>query len=214
MYKFTFVILHYLTEYDTIDCVDSILNNVDYQDYKIIVVDNGSTNNSGETLLKRYRNNEKIVVIIVEENLGFARGHNIGYEYDDKREAINQWYQNGSPATSIRTEEDRIYLVTGNELDTKKEIDIGPITKDIWHTFVIHFIHSHYSDGLIELWHNGNKIITHMGGNMYDDVLPKWKIGLYKTAFEKGTSDVNRRIIFFDNIKVGNENAAYDEMIP
>ena len=53
-----------------------------------------------------------------------------------------------------------------------------------------------------------------MGGNMYDDVLPKWKIGLYKTAFEKGTSDVNRRIIFFDNIKVGNENAAYDEMIP
>ena len=48
----------------------------------------------------------------------------IGYEYDDKREAINQWYQNGSPATSIRTEEDRIYLATGNELDTKKEIDI------------------------------------------------------------------------------------------
>ena len=61
---------------------------------------------------------------------------------------------------------------------------------------------------------NGNKIITHKGGNMYDDVLPKWKIGLYKTAFEKETSDVDRRIIFFDNIRVGNEKATYNQMRP
>jgi hypothetical protein len=29
-----------------------------------------------------------------------------GYEFDDHREIINQWYQDGSPATSLRTEED------------------------------------------------------------------------------------------------------------
>jgi hypothetical protein len=137
-----------------------------------------------------------------------------GYEYDDKREAINQWYQDGSPATSLRTEEDRIILETGNEQDTRKEIDIGAITKDEWHTFVFHFIHSHGSDGLIEVWHNGNKTITRTGGNMYDDILPKWKIGLYKSSFKSGTSDVNKRIIFFDNIRVGNEKATFDEMKP
>jgi GT2 family glycosyltransferase len=81
MYKFTFVILHYQTVNDTIDCVDSILNNVDYQNYHIIVIDNGSTNNSGKILLKRYSHNKKIIIIINEENLGFARGHNIGFKY-------------------------------------------------------------------------------------------------------------------------------------
>ena len=81
MYKFTFVVLHYLTEKDTIECVDSIINNIDYENYNIVVVDNGSRNNSGEVLLKHYSYNKKIKIIINPENLGFAKGHNIGYEY-------------------------------------------------------------------------------------------------------------------------------------
>ena len=137
-----------------------------------------------------------------------------GYAYDSEREIINQWYQGGSPATTLRTDEDRILLETGNELDNRERIDIGPIIKDTWHTFVLHFIHSHGSDGLIEVWYNGDKIITHRGGNMYDDVLPKWKIGLYKSAFKHGTSDVDKRVIFYDHIKVGDENVTYADMIP
>lgn len=137
------------------------------------------------------------------------------YVYDDQREVINQWYQSGSPATSLRTEEDRIILETGNTSSTRKEIDLGPVTKETWHTFVFHFIHSYNSDGLIDVWHNGDKILSHSGGNMYDDVLPKWKIGLYKSAFKyPGKSDVKSRVIFFDNIRVGNENATYEEMAP
>lgn len=139
----------------------------------------------------------------------------VGYEYDDQREIINQWYQSGSPATTIRTEEDRILLETGSDPNTSlKQIDIGPIVKDKWHTFVLHFIHSFGSDGSIEVWYDGTKVITQKGGNMYDDVLPKWKIGLYKSAFKNGTSDVNKRIIFYDNIRVGNENATYEDMDP
>ncbi len=137
------------------------------------------------------------------------------YVYDDQREIINQWYQSGSPATSLRTEEDRIILETGNTSSTRKEINLGSVTKETWHTFTFHFIHSFNSDGLIEVWHNGNKILSHNGGNMYDDVLPKWKIGLYKSAFKyPGKSDVKSRVIYFDNIRVGNENATYEEMAP
>lgn len=135
-----------------------------------------------------------------------------GYEYDSEREVINQWYQDGSPATSLRTHKDRFILETGNEPDNRKQIDLGPIIKDTWHEFVLHFIHSYGSDGLIEVWHNGTQILTHTGGNMYDNVLPKWKIGLYKSAFKYGTSDVDRRIIYFDNIRVGNENATFADM--
>lgn len=138
----------------------------------------------------------------------------VGYEYDDEREVINQWFQDGSPATSLRTHRDRILLESGNTEDNREQYDIGAITKNRWHTFVMHFIHSYGSDGLIELWYDGVKKFTLRGGNMYDDILPKWKIGLYKSAFKYGTSDVNRRIIYFDNIKVGNENATYETMRP
>lgn len=137
-----------------------------------------------------------------------------GYEYDDEREIINQWYQNGSPATSLRTRRNRILLETGNTKENRRQFDIGSITKNTWHTFVFHFIHSYGSDGLIELWHNGTKKFTLRGGNMYDDILPKWKIGLYKSAFKYGISDVSRRVIYFDNIKVGNEESTYETMNP
>jgi hypothetical protein len=135
-----------------------------------------------------------------------------GYEYDKEREIINQWYQNGSPATSFRTQKDRFLLESGNTTSNRKQYDLGPITKDVWHQFVFHFIHSYNSDGLVEIWHNGVKVLTRTGGNMYNDVLPKWKIGLYKAAFKTTSSLVSKRIIYFDNVRVGNANATYEEM--
>lgn len=138
----------------------------------------------------------------------------VGYEYDDEREVINQWYQDGSPATSLRTEENKLILEASNSEDTRKEYVISSIVKDKWHTVVMHFIHSYGSDGLIEVWYDGTKKFTVKGGNMYDDILPKWKIGLYKSAFKYGTSDVDKRIIFFDNVKVGNNKSSYESMIP
>ena len=137
-----------------------------------------------------------------------------GYAKDSQREVINQWYQHGTPATSLRARHDRLFLETGSEKENRKQIDIGLIKKDIWHEIVFHFVHSHESDGLIEVWYDGERVITNNGGNMYADVLPKWKIGLYKASFKYGTSDVSKRILFFDNIKVGNELASYTDMMP
>ena len=138
----------------------------------------------------------------------------VGYEYDTEREVINQWYQSGTPATSLRTQKDRILLETGNTESSRVKIDLGAIPKDTWNTFVIHFIHSYGTDGLIELWLNGTKKISRTGGNMYNIRLPKWKIGLYKSAFKDNTSLVSKRIIYFDNIKVGNSTSTYETMIP
>jgi hypothetical protein len=138
----------------------------------------------------------------------------VGYEFDSEREVINQWYQKGSPATSLRTQKDRFLLESGNTLEEREKYDLGPITKDVWHQFVLHFIHSNNSDGLIEIWHNGEKVLTRHGGNMYKDIMPKWKLGLYKAAFKTENSIVYKRIIYFDNIRVGNSRATYDEMVP
>ena len=137
-----------------------------------------------------------------------------GFEEDNQREVLNQWYQNASPATSFRARHDRLLFESGAELDSRERIDMGPITKDTWHEVVFHFIHSHKDDGLAEVWYDGKKIITRHGGNMYDDVLPKWKIGLYKDSFKHGTSIVSRRVVYFDNIKVGSSENTYEDMIP
>lgn len=79
--KVAFVILHYLTEVDTVECIESILKNVEYNDYQVVVVDNGSQNGSGLKLKSRYKDFEKIQVILSKDNLGFAKGNNLGYTY-------------------------------------------------------------------------------------------------------------------------------------
>lgn len=79
MKRFAFVILHYYTIEDTKKCVESILekcNNV-----YIVIVDNASPNNTGKELEKLYKTNNKIKVILSKENLGFAKGNNIGFKY-------------------------------------------------------------------------------------------------------------------------------------
>ncbi len=80
----SFLILHYQTEDDTIECVDSILDNVEYDNYNIVIVDNGSPNNSGKQLDNKYKENVKIKVIISDKNLGFAKGNNLGFNYIKK----------------------------------------------------------------------------------------------------------------------------------
>jgi len=134
------------------------------------------------------------------------------YDYDNEPEVLNQWYQNGSPATSLRGLKDRVVLISGNTMDNRVTHDVGPIVKNGWTEYVFHFIHSFGPDGLIEVWLNGTKILTLHGGNMYDDVLPKWKIGLYKSAFKYGTSSVHKRVVYFDNVRVGDSTATFNDM--
>ncbi len=135
-----------------------------------------------------------------------------GFAPDVEQEVISQWYQSGSPATALRVKRDRFYLQTGNTMETREKIDLGPVAKDVWHEFVFHIRHSFSEDGIVEIWHNGSKVLTHEGGNMYDTILPKWKLGVYKASFKRGTSKVKQRIVYYDNIRVGGPEASLSDM--
>lgn len=84
MPKVVFVILHYLAIDDTVECVESILNNVNYSNYEIVIVDNASDNGSKEYFDSKFTLYKDIHIIYNEKNLGFAKGNNIGYEYAKK----------------------------------------------------------------------------------------------------------------------------------
>ena len=81
MKKFVFVILHYYVIEETIQCVNSIRDIINNKNYEIVIVDNGSKNNTGNELLKKYKKEKNIHVILSEKNLGFANGNNIGFKY-------------------------------------------------------------------------------------------------------------------------------------
>lgn len=73
-----FVILHYMLEDITRECVSSILGNVT-GDKHVVIVDNASPNGSGLSLMNFYEGRDDVTVLINEENGGFSKGNNAGY---------------------------------------------------------------------------------------------------------------------------------------
>ncbi len=78
--KIAVVVVNYLNYDDTIECVESILNQ-SYQNFQVVVVDNGSPNESYEVLRNKYQHNGKVVVLRNQRNLGLAKGNNTGIRY-------------------------------------------------------------------------------------------------------------------------------------
>lgn len=141
-----------------------------------------------------------------------------GFQADNDTEIISQWHQEGmgGPSVSLTVRNDRLILNVGNDPNvsgTKRDnIDFGPVPKNSWNEYVFHYIHSNGSDGLIEVWQNGKKILTRKGGNIYRGALPKWKIGLYKWTWSSKRTNVSKRIIYYDNVRMGNQNASFNDM--
>lgn len=77
--RFCYVILHYKTEDDTIACINSIFD-VD-KESSIVVVDNASNNGSIEQVEEVFGSDKRVHFIKNKENLGFAAGNNVGYQY-------------------------------------------------------------------------------------------------------------------------------------
>lgn len=84
--KVSIIILNWNGWRDTIECLNSLAK-IDYPNYEIIVVDNGSTDESVEKLKAQISNlkinNQESQIILIEnkENLGFSGGNNIGIKY-------------------------------------------------------------------------------------------------------------------------------------
>ncbi len=71
-----FVILHYRAIESTVKCVESLQALAG--DNRILVVDSASPDGSGAVLAEKYAGDESVQVLLSPENLGFARGNNLG----------------------------------------------------------------------------------------------------------------------------------------
>lgn len=138
------------------------------------------------------------------------------FKYDDEDDVITQWHQGGgeTSALCLRVLKDRLYIrILG------KWHDLGVWVKDKWRAYVMHVKHSAYSDGLIEMWIDGVKVVNYNGANMYrvdDDFdIPNMKFGIYKSTWNgSGTTSTSSRVLYYDDIKMGNQYATYADMVP
>ncbi len=73
-----YVVLHYYAYDSTINTIQSILEHD--KSAIVIVVDNGSGNGSGKCLAEKYENADNVRIVLLDDNLGFAKGNNVGYK--------------------------------------------------------------------------------------------------------------------------------------
>ena len=79
MTKICIIVPVYNTEEYLRRCIDSILSQT-YTDFELILIDDGSTDNSGE-ICDEYAVMDKRIVVIHQENRGQANARNVGLDY-------------------------------------------------------------------------------------------------------------------------------------
>lgn len=84
--NFSYIILHYFSAEDTIDCIKSITKLKGFLEGNnhIVVVDNASPNNSLDIIKATIGNQDYISYLQSHGNLGFAKGNNLGIKYAKK----------------------------------------------------------------------------------------------------------------------------------
>jgi len=194
--KVSIIILNWNGFDDTKECIESLLK-VGYENYSVIVVDNGSRGNDAEKLREFF--NGKITVLETGKNLGFAGGVNVGIRYALK---------NYNPDYILLLNNDTIVgknflRILVKALETKEEYGIaGPkiyyydAPQKIWYaggrltTYLIHF---HIGEGKYDAEKYNKPYITDFvtGACMLIKRKVIEKIGLLDTVYFLGWEDID-----------------------
>jgi len=82
--ELVFIILNYLNYELTIRSVRSILDNIVYDNYLILVVDNNSPNESYKVLSEAFSEENRVILIKNNKNNGYSGGNNFGLKFIEK----------------------------------------------------------------------------------------------------------------------------------
>lgn len=75
--KIFVIILNWNGKKDTLACLESV-QHIDYPNYEIIIVDNGSVDDSVSVIKEKF---PQLLLLETGQNLGFTGGNNVGIEY-------------------------------------------------------------------------------------------------------------------------------------
>lgn len=138
------------------------------------------------------------------------------YATDPAPELVTQWHTDaGSPPLALWTQNGQWRIVL---FGTQQTI-LGNYEKNKWVDWVYHVKWSPGSDGLVEVWKNGMKVMTRTGANIYANSIggPYFRVGIYKWPWKSGSNPAStstKRIMYVDETRVGGENATYYDVAP
>ncbi len=120
-----------------------------------------------------------------------------------------QWRVNNKWDSKAKTE--------GNTPEGKATLWTGAYETGEWANWVFHVKWSHNSDGILQVWKDGQLIVDKKGPNTYNDqVGPYFKIGVYKPDWKENpqASNTDKRVLYFDQVRIGENNAGYSAVAP
>lgn len=162
----------------------------------------------------RYSRSEPVVKV----ERWYAASYYLPSDYvtDAAPEGVTQWHTNiGSPPLSLWTQNGQWRITRfGN-----KQTIVGNYEKNKWTDFVFHVKWSTGSDGLIEVWKNGVKVLTFNGATILSGTTygAYMRTGIYKWPWNPTSSIVSsttKRVIYVDDVRIGNEYATYNDVAP
>jgi GT2 family glycosyltransferase len=148
------IVLNWNNANETLKCLES-LRQLNYSNYQIIVIDNGSTDNSPEIIRSSF---PEITILETGENLGYAGGNNVGNRYAMGKGAEYVWILNNDTVVDNHCLE---YMVQAAEADER----IGMVGSKI--LFIDKPDTICYAGGRVYL--NRGGLTWHIGSNHIDD---------------------------------------------
>ena len=73
------ILVNYNQNDYTLKCIESLLD-IDYINYRIVLVDNGSTKENADELIRELPKHDKLIFKRLVDNVGYAEGTNYGLE--------------------------------------------------------------------------------------------------------------------------------------
>lgn len=116
----------------------------------------------------------------------------------------------GKWALMIRYDSKRNTFESGERVyDGVEEIDLGTYETGVWTDWVFHVKWSYESDGFLEVWKDGVKVLYREGPNAFNDAEgPYFKMGIY-------SGDVPcTRIVYHDEFRMADANSTYEDVAP
>jgi hypothetical protein len=147
------------------------------------------------------------------------------FAYDEEPELHIQFHTSsktriGSPLLGLWVQEGKWKVVqafdpTNSGVQTVVPFDLGDVIKGQWVQWVFHNRFSIESDGLIEVWRDGVKVLNIEGANFNAEpagtreTKPIFKFGIYKWRWKSGTPPFtpDTRVIFIDDVWLADETA-------
>lgn len=148
---------------------------------------------------------------------GFSVNLPGSWAYDVSAEIVSQWHQcddcgGGSPPLALLTDEGHWKIDFRGQI-----IDLGPYTTGTWTDWVFHIKWRTDSQGSLEVRRNGQVVLQRTGA-MYagGPRSPYFKFGIYKWDWNNPDkpSSTSRRVMFYDSLRLGDQQATYDDVKP